>query len=160
MPHFQGSSLPFKQPPNVLPSSRVGVPLSEQAPPISRSSPPTPRVTPAQVGWLPGRGGVATHKVLFVCVQSQTQQAPVVEWPPTDVPRTSNSSDQAKVEDLLAAAAKEITHWWYKDKFLALLDLEQMEHDRILKTRCVWISILNVPFPSDLCHPLVTCTIP
>lgn len=59
------------------------------------------------------------------------------------IKQVSDNSDQAKanVEKLLADAAKEITYWGYKDKFLALLELEEMEHDKILKNRYVWIIV-------------------
>ena len=79
------------------------------------------------------------------CTTSSPMQTPqstlpviTMEWPSTDrsgtIPTGSYSAEVAK---LVNTASKEITYWGYKDKFLALLDLEQKEHDHILTTRYV-----------------------
>ena len=71
----------------------------------------------------------------------------LVDWPSTDIPSARENDDQASVR-LLEAATKGITHWGYNDKFIALLDLEEREHDQILRNRYVQTSVVY--------HPLMT----
>ena len=70
-------------------------------------------------------------------VPRSTQPVSVMDWPSTDTQSTSTGSGLAEMLALMNTASKETTYWGYKDKFLALLDLEQKEHDHILTTRYV-----------------------
>ena len=66
-----------------------------------------------------------------------TQPVSVMDWPSTDTQSTSTGSGLAEMLALMNTASKETTYWGYKDKFLALVELEQKEHDHILTTRHV-----------------------
>lgn len=70
-------------------------------------------------------------------VPRSTQPVSAMDWPSTDTQSTSTGSGLAEMLALMNTASKETTYWGYKDKFLALLDLEQKEHDHILTTRHV-----------------------